>query len=108
MLMSPAQRYWRGALGGVEHVVRVAEPVAVAIDAFTELQVDGMNCIGPTARSYIVSPSSVPPSESRISATFGRPSSGMPRIRFVAVPVLAQPGAAESPVVRLDAADRGQ
>jgi hypothetical protein len=54
--------------------------------AWIERHVDGMNCIGPTARSYTVSPSRAPPSVSRISATFGRPSSGMPRIRRVAEP----------------------
>ena len=38
------------AVGGVEDVVRVAAAVAVAVDAY-DFQVDGMNCIGPTARS---------------------------------------------------------
>ena len=40
-----------------------------------------MNCIGPTARSYVVSPSYFPPSVSAIRPTPGRlPSSGTPRI----------------------------
>jgi hypothetical protein len=54
--------------------------------ARTSRQVDGMNCIGPTARSNTGSPSSAPPSVSRISETFARPSSGTPRIRIVPVP----------------------
>jgi hypothetical protein len=46
----------------------------------TDLQVDGMNCIGPTARSQTRSPSHVPPSLSRMVANPGRPSSSGPRI----------------------------
>ena len=40
---------------------------------------EGMNCIGPTARSYTVSPSTRPPSVSRISDE-RVPSSAIPRI----------------------------
>jgi len=43
-------------------------------------QVDGMNCIGPTARSQTVSPSSTPWSVSGIEAIPGDPSSRGPRI----------------------------
>jgi hypothetical protein len=46
----------------------------------TDRHVDGMNCIGPTARSYVSSPSSAASSVSVINATFSRPSSGMPRM----------------------------
>jgi hypothetical protein len=44
-----------------------------------------MNCIGPTARSYTVSPSSRPPSVSRISAA-PTPFSAIPRIGGADVP----------------------
>src|SRR5690625_266200 len=43
-------------------------------------QVDGMNCIGPTARSHVVSSSSRPPSVSWIFAVLLVPSRGMPMI----------------------------
>jgi hypothetical protein len=45
-----------------------------------------MNCIGPTARSQVVSPSHFPPSVSRIARTPGLPSSGGPVIGSVAHP----------------------
>ncbi|SLH67829.1 Uncharacterised protein [Mycobacteroides abscessus subsp. abscessus] len=41
-------------------------------------QVSGMNCSGPTARSCSGSPSSAPPSVSRMTATPGEPSSATP------------------------------
>jgi len=71
-----------GGERGVVDVVRVLAAVAVAVAA-TACQLDGMNCIGPTARSYTGSPSRRPSSVSRIRATPGRPSSGMPRMRRV-------------------------
>ncbi len=40
--------------------------------------VDGMNCIGPTARSNSVSPSSAPASVSVMVVVPREPSSGMP------------------------------
>lgn len=43
-------------------------------------QLEGMNCIGPTARSQTVSPSSTPWSVSGIAAIPGDPSSRGPRI----------------------------
>src|SRR6266545_8136491 len=51
-----------------------------------DAQVLGMNCIGPTARSKVVSPSNTPWSVSRIVAKPGRPSSGLPRIFGFEVP----------------------
>ncbi|CAM5483874.1 hypothetical protein SCYAM73S_03916 [Streptomyces cyaneofuscatus] len=48
-------------------------------------QVDGMNCIGPTARSYVRSPSCTPLSVSRISAK-PTPSRAGPRIGVSVVP----------------------
>lgn len=53
-------------------------------------QVPGMNCIGPTARSYVASPSSRPPSVSEIPVSTG-PSIGtvvVPSSRSVAPPYL--------------------
>jgi hypothetical protein len=46
----------------------------------TRSHVPGMNCIGPTARSKVASPSSSPPSESAMWATPSLPSRAMPRI----------------------------
>jgi len=54
-----------------------AAPLLSASIAFSR-QVEGMNCIGPTARSYVVMPSIVPWSVSRISCRPPLPSSGRP------------------------------
>ncbi len=48
--------------------------------------VDGMNCIGPTARSHVVSWSYRPPSVSRMAAMPGPPLSTGPRIGCTVVP----------------------
>ena len=48
-----------------------------------------MNCIGPTARSQVVSPSRLPPSVSAIAATGPLPLRGTPRMAGRATPSLA-------------------
>ncbi|MGY1762344.1 hypothetical protein ACI79N_13000 [Geodermatophilus sp. SYSU D00805] len=55
-----------------------------------------MNCIGPTARSWTVSPSRRPPSVSRISAV-PVPSSGIPMIRGVDRPSVCSTAPAKRP-----------
>jgi hypothetical protein len=55
-----------------------------------DFQVPGMNCMGPTARSKAVSPSSVPLSLSRIVAMpMVVPSRRGPRMRPLVVPALS-------------------
>ena len=52
----------------------------------TVCHVPGMNCIGPTARSYVASPSQRPPSESVIRAVLRVPSNWMPMMPGRATP----------------------
>src|SRR4051812_1277412 len=59
-------------------------------------QVDGMNCIGPTARSWTVSPSKRPPSVSRIRAV-PAPVSGMPMTGGVESPSVCRVAPANRP-----------
>jgi hypothetical protein len=53
----------------------------------SDRQVEGMNCIGPTARSHTMSPSQRPPSVSWIAALFAAPFSTGPRMVGVTSPV---------------------
>ncbi|GAA3306575.1 hypothetical protein GCM10020295_63140 [Streptomyces cinereospinus] len=50
-----------------------------------QAQVDGMNCIGPTARSYVLSPSNAPSSVSLMCAK-PSPFSAGPRIGVIVSP----------------------
>ena len=67
--------------------------------------VPGMNCIGPTARSAIGSPSSTPPSVSLTLSVPFEPSSAMPRMVGVVDPSGASDVPAVGGVAGLDLAD---
>ena len=67
-----------------------------------------MNCIGPTARSHMVSPSYAPPSVSGIAATLPCPLSARPTMWGDVVPVGEHLAAAVAPLVGLDLADAGE
>ncbi len=70
-------------------------------------QVEGMNCIGPTARSHFASESYWPASVSGMTAVLLLPSSAMPKMPGVGEALGVEGVAVGAAVVGLDPADRG-
>ena len=99
----PGAEVHRGRQGRIVDVLRVAVPVAVTVDADDD-HVEGMNCIGPTARSNFVSLSYCP-RRCRRSSGPALPSSACPGCR-ASDPLIVEHAAAVPTVVGLDAADR--
>ena len=97
----------RGAERRVVDVVGRLHPVAVPVAATAD-QLEGMNCIGPTARSQTVSLSQRPSSVSRIAATGPTPLRGTPMMSGCETPSATEHRAVVTTVVGLDPADPGQ